>query len=108
MASGTDTKKRINVTFPETVMDALADIVPDRERNSFIVRATEAALRRERLRKVVEELRVEPAWADEDHPGLTTVDDVDRYIRRLRETSGPRTWDEMAGEGREGGNATAG
>lgn len=107
MASRVDTKRRVSVTFPGSVLDALADTVSDRERNSFIVRATEAALRRERLRKVIEGLREEPAWADEDHPDLMTVDDVDRYVRRLRETSAPRTWDEMVGETKTDGNRVA-
>ncbi len=106
MASSTEPKRRINVTFPDAVLDALAGIVPERERNGFIVRATEAALRRERLRKVVDALRAIPAWADEDHPDLVTVEDAAQYVRRLRAASLPRTWEDLAGEAGQGGDTT--
>jgi len=43
------------------------------------------------------------AWSDEDHPDLMTVEDVNRYIRRLRETSMPRTWDEIIAEAEQNG-----
>ena len=108
MASGVETKKRINVTFPGDVLEALAAVVPERERNRFIVRSTRAALQRERLRKVVEGLRSTAAWADEDHPDLMTVEDAAGYVRRLRETSMPRTWEEMTGEAGTRGDTTAG
>lgn len=38
------------------------------------------------------------AWSDEDHPDLMSVDDVNQYVRQLREASMPRSWDEIAGE----------
>jgi hypothetical protein len=98
MASEVASKKRINVSFPEPVLELLEAVVPPRERNAFIVGATEQALRRERLRRVIEALREEPAWSDEDHPDLMTVEDVDRYVRRLRETWMPRSWDEIVQE----------
>jgi hypothetical protein len=98
MSVTTLSKKRINVTFPESVLDLLESVVPARKRNAFIVEATEQALRRERLGQVLETLREKPAWSDEDHPDLMTVEDVDRYVRRLRETWMPRSWDEIAEE----------
>lgn len=95
--------KRINVTFPVSLLEELRRYVPRRERNRFIVEATEKELKRTRLRKVLEDLRREPAWSDEDHPDLMTVEDVNRYVRRLRETWMPRTWDEIAEEAKRGG-----
>jgi hypothetical protein len=62
------------------------------------VEATEEALRRERLRQVIMALREKPAWSDEDHPDLMTVEDVDRYVRRMRESWMPRSWDEIIEE----------
>jgi hypothetical protein len=98
MVTGVASKKRINVSFPEPVLELLETVVPPRERNAFIVAATEEALRRERLRKVLKALREKPAWSDEDHPDLMTVEDVDRYVRQLRETWMPRSWDETIEE----------
>jgi len=43
------------------------------------------------------------AWSDEDNPDLMTVEDVNRYIRQLRETWMPRSWDEIAEEAERGG-----
>jgi hypothetical protein len=98
MSVTTPSKKRINVTFPESVLDLLESVVPARKRNAFIVEATEEALRRERLGQVLETMREKAAWSDENHPDLMTVEDVDRYVRRLRETWLPRSWDEIAEE----------
>ncbi|MEE8390625.1 MAG: hypothetical protein V3S14_07500 [Anaerolineae bacterium] len=80
------TKRRINVTFPVEVLELVDSVVQPRERNRFIVQATEEAARRERLRHVLAQLRDEgPAWRDEDHPELATPEDIDRWIRQLRE-----------------------
>jgi hypothetical protein len=89
-------KKRINVTFPAAVLDLLELVVPPRKRNTFIVEATEEALRRERQLDAIRDSS--GAWSDEDHPDLMTVEDVDRYVRRLRETWMPRSWDEIIAE----------
>jgi len=101
MAVQTKTTRRINVAFPANMLALLDSIVPPRERNRFIVEATEQSLRRERLGKVLAELRERPAWSDKDHPDLMTAEDVERYVRRLRETWMPRTWDEIIAEGRQ-------
>jgi len=89
-------KKRVNVTFPESVLDLLESVVPPRKRNTFIVEATEEALHRERQLTAIRESS--GGWSDEDHPDLMTVEDVDRYVRRLRETWMPRSWDEIIAE----------
>lgn len=77
--------RRINVTFPVEVLDLLEDVLPARQRNRFIVEATEQALQRAQLSRVLGALRESPAWRDEDHPGLATVDDVNNYVQTLRE-----------------------
>jgi hypothetical protein len=91
-------RERINVTFPKSMLELLESVVPPRERNAFIVEATGEALRQKRLEKVLSALREKPAWSDEDHPDLMTVEDVDRYVRRLRESWMPRSWDELIQE----------
>jgi len=101
MATKVKSKQRINVTFPVALLKQLDEFLPPRERNRFIVEATERELRRRRLRKALEESAC--AWSDEDHPDLMTAEDVDRHIRRLRETWMPRDWDEIAKEAERGG-----
>ncbi len=95
--------RRINVTFPISLLEELRRYVPRRERSRFIVEATERELKRVRLMKVLADLRRKPAWSDEDHPDLITVEDVDRYVRRLRETWMPRSWDEIIREAEQSG-----
>lgn len=62
----------------------MESLVPPRERNSFIVEATERALRRERPLKALE--KSSGAWSDADDPELATEEDIDRFVRRLRST----------------------
>ena len=103
MGGTPSTKRRISVTFPESVLDLLESVVPARKRNVFIFEATEAALRRERRLKAIQESS--GAWADEDHPDLMTAEDIDRYVRRLRETWMPRSWDEITAEAESHGES---
>jgi hypothetical protein len=92
----TESVKRINVTFPVTLLAELRNYVPRQERNNFIVKAIEKELHRLRLSRALRESA--GAWSDEDHPDLMTVEDVNRYVRRLRETAMPYSWDETAQE----------
>jgi hypothetical protein len=89
-------KERINVTFPRSMLESLEEVVPPRERNAFIVEVVGEAVQRRRLLKALRDSS--GAWSDENHPDLMTVEDIDRYVRTLRESWMPRTWDEIAGE----------
>lgn len=93
---GKEATKRINVIFPISLLEDLRKYVPRRRRNEFIVRATGEELRREKLLQALE--RSAGAWSDKDHPDLMSVEDVNRYVRRLRETWMPRSWDEIEKE----------
>lgn len=84
MTAITVSKRRINVTFPEPLLEAMETVIPPRERNTFIVEATKRALRQERLLRAIE--RSSGAWADTDYPDLRTDEDIDAYVRRLRDT----------------------
>lgn len=91
-------QRRINVLFPQELLESLEEFVPLRERNHFIVAATEKALHQARLERVLRDLREEPAWQAEDHPDLRTPEEVDRYVRTLRETWMPRSGGEAEGD----------
>ena len=90
---GKHATKRINITFPVSLLEDLGRYTPRRKRNEFIVKATEAELKRERLLQALSGSA--GAWSDEDHPDLMTLEAVDRYVRRLRETWVPQNWDEF-------------
>ncbi|OQY18766.1 MAG: hypothetical protein DRI77_00125 [Chloroflexi bacterium] len=81
--STTTAKRRINVTFPVEVLKLVDAVVRPRERNQFIVQAAEEAARREQLRKALDASA--GAWKLEDYPELATPEDVNHWIRQLRE-----------------------
>lgn len=93
--------KRINITFSADFLEELRRYIPRRKRNQFIVEAVEQEFRRLRFQKALRESA--GAWSDEDHPDLMTIEDVDRYVRHLREASMPRTWEEIAAEAEKSG-----
>ncbi len=86
MASITPSTRRMNVAFPPDILKTLEKMVPARQRNRFVVDATERALRQAQLDRALDRLLEEAAWTDENHPDLETTEDVDRYVRKLRES----------------------
>ena len=50
-----------------------------------MVEATKPCLEPTQLDRAIDRLLEEQAWTDENHPDLKTTEDVDRYVRRLRE-----------------------
>jgi hypothetical protein len=96
MTATTKETQRVNVTFPVDVLESLEKLLAPRQRNRFIVEATERALQDTRLDRALNALLEEPAWTDENHPDLMSVEDVDRYVRKLRESWMPATSEEGA------------
>ncbi|MFZ2360994.1 MAG: hypothetical protein WA040_16745 [Anaerolineae bacterium] len=90
--------QRVNVTFPVEVLESLEKLLAPRQRNRFIVDATARALQDARLDRSLNALLEEPAWTDENHPDLMSVEDVDHYVRTLREAWMPRAWEESQTE----------
>ncbi len=98
MVSGHDAKRPISVTFPESLLDLMERLLSPRERNAFIVAATEKALQGTRLNAAITSFHRQPVWSDEDHPELATDGDVEHYLRTVREGWMPRDWDALSGE----------
>ncbi len=90
------TAARINVALPEALLQEFRAMIPARQRNQFIVELVARELQRRRFAKAWDEAA--GAWSDEDHPDLMTAEDIDRFVRKLRETSLPRSWDEILAE----------
>jgi hypothetical protein len=97
---GTKTAKaaaaRINVALPEALLQEFRETIPARQRNQFIVELIQHELQRRRFAKAWDEAA--GAWSDEDYPHLKTAEDIDRWVRNLREQSMPRSWDEIIAE----------
>jgi len=74
--------RRINATFPASLLDDLERYVPPRKRNQVIVAATEAYVRKLKLLAVLKETA--GAWDDASHPEMATPEDIDRWLRNIR------------------------
>jgi metal-responsive CopG/Arc/MetJ family transcriptional regulator len=91
MASTTKTHAtRINIALPELLLEEFKRLVPSRQRNKFIVDLVEREVRRLRWEQIL--AATAGAWSDQDHTVLQTDEDIERYVRRLRETALPRMW----------------
>lgn len=74
--------RRINVTFPAELLDDLDSLAPPRKRSQIIVEATADYVRRLKLLTAIKETA--GIWTDEDHPELSTPEDIDRWLREMR------------------------
>ena len=87
---------RINVALPDELLQEFRETIPARQRNQFIVDLIRHELQKRRLHKAWDDAA--GAWSDEDYPHLKTAEDIDQWVRSLRERSMPRSWDEIIGE----------
>ena len=74
--------RRINVMFPEHLLQELDTLVPTGKRSEVIVEATATYLAR---LKVLAALKATAgAWAASEHPDLATPEDVNHWLAELR------------------------
>ena len=74
--------RRIDATFPVSVLDDLEKYVPLHKRNQVIVAATEAYVQKLKLLAVLKETA--GAWDDASHPEMATPEDIDRWLHEIR------------------------
>lgn len=73
---------RINILFPEELINSLKKIAGKRKRSNFIVEAT-----KEKINKIKLGLAIESAagcWKDEEYANLKTSEDIEKWIREIR------------------------
>lgn len=75
---------RINVTLPKLLSEEFKRLVPARQRNKFIVDLVEREVRRLHWEQIL--AATAGAWSDQDHADLQSDEDIERYVRCLRET----------------------
>lgn len=78
----TEETRRINVTFPEHLLDELDRLAPPRKRSQIIVTATAEYVRKLKLLAAIKETA--GAWDDASHPELASGEDIERWIREIR------------------------
>lgn len=72
---------RATITLPKELLSEVDDYVGDGGRSAFISEAVEARVKRERLRRAIDETR----GALNDSPSWRTADETYRWVRGLRE-----------------------
>ena len=75
-------KERLNIYLPKDLVEALKRRVPARERTRFIAEILRRELRKQEVLEAID--RAYGAWSDEDHPELSTGEDIDRWIEEGR------------------------
>jgi hypothetical protein len=74
--------ERTNVIFPSEVLKELKELVPKRRRSRFIVESTKDHLNRLRFQRAAE--KAAGAWKPQDHPELTTLEDVHGFLSNMQ------------------------
>jgi metal-responsive CopG/Arc/MetJ family transcriptional regulator len=74
--------RRINVIFPEKILEELDDLVPSGKRSEVIVEATAAYLNRLKVLAALKETA--GVWNEASHPEMATPEDVSRWVAALR------------------------
>lgn len=81
-------KIRTHVIIPSDTLEAVDSLVGKRGRSKFIREATEEKIRQARFHKALEVSS--GAWKDEDHPELSSVDDIGKYVSDMRKDNDKR------------------
>jgi metal-responsive CopG/Arc/MetJ family transcriptional regulator len=72
---------RATVTIPTDLLDEVDDLAGAGGRSAFVVEALAAKVKRERLRRAIEETR----GALRDSPTWSTAEETYRWVRSLRQ-----------------------
>jgi metal-responsive CopG/Arc/MetJ family transcriptional regulator len=75
------TTARATVTIPEALLEEVDRLAGSGGRSAFVTEALEAKVKRERLRRAIDETR----GALADSPSWRTAEDTYRWVRELRE-----------------------
>ena len=76
-------KLRTNILIPADLAEEIRKVVGPRKRSSFLVEAAWEKLERMKLADALKEAA--GAWTSELHPDLQTQDDINRWLRSLRQ-----------------------
>ncbi|MBM3213856.1 hypothetical protein FJZ36_02950 [Candidatus Poribacteria bacterium] len=77
---------RTTVVLPVETLERLKRLVSPRKRSAFIADAVQERLAVLDFHEALDECA--GAWTDENHPDLNTAEDMERYLRELRDAQG--------------------
>lgn len=79
---------RMNVLFPDQLIEQMRSLVPEGRRSEFVVEATRERLLREQQKRALE--LGAGLWNEPEQAGLQRGEDVRRYLEELREPDAER------------------
>ena len=83
-----DTKKRTHVVVSKELVEEIEKLFGKRKCSWFITKAAKKEIQRLNFLKAVKETA--GAWKDENHPELSSIKDIHKYVRKIREESTQR------------------
>ena len=81
-------KVKAHITLPKNILETIDKLAGKRGRSKFMKEAAEEKIDRERFLKALKESV--GAWKDKNHPELSSIKDIHRYVRKMREESNKR------------------
>lgn len=75
-------RSKTHLVFPTELLGTIDQLVGKRKRSKFVVEAAREKIARERFLKALNEAA--GAWTDENHPDLSSNNDIRRYLDRAR------------------------
>ena len=80
--------RRTNIVLPEELVEEVDRVAGKRKRSWFIAQAIQGKLAEIKFEQAL--AQAAGAWSDENHPDLRTQADINRYLKRVRETTNER------------------
>ena len=77
-----DTTEKLTISLPRTLADRFKAHIPPRQRSRFITEMLEERLAIKEQLQALEETA--GCWSEERHPDMTTEDDIDSWLAKLR------------------------
>ena len=76
-------KVKAHITLPANILETIDRLAGKRGRSKFMTEAAEEKIDKEKFLEALKESA--GAWKDENHPELSSIKDIDRYVRKMRE-----------------------
>lgn len=80
--------RRTNIVLPEELVEEVDRVAGKRKRSWFIAQAIQEQLAKIKFKQAL--AQAAGAWSDENHPDLRTQADINRYLKRVRQTTNER------------------
>lgn len=81
-------KVKAHLVFPVELLETIDKLVGKRKRSKFMTEAAKEKIAREKFLKALQEAA--GSWKDDNHPELSYLMDINKYVEEIREGSEKR------------------